>query len=324
MPIVDAIQKAKNIILSTHKSSDGDGLGSEIAMFHALHKIGKNVRFVHNDLIPSRYHFLLENTSEQNFLNLAAVSETPIDLALIFDTHDPLLCSPLFENLNEKNVPTYFIDHHVKIKNAPADEFLLIDESASCTGEIVFDLIRKMQIPLDTRIASSLYASLIFDTQNFKVIRDSVRPFAMASQLLSVGINSQDIQDQLFANWTTQKMNYLGYLVSQISYFENATIAVIRILKKDLLHFKVESEQVSDLVDFFMQIEDLKLAIVIREESADHHKLSFRSRRNTLALDWAKEFLGGGHNTSAGAWVNKSLLEIEDQIKKLIQLKLRQ
>lgn len=116
MLIVDAIQKAQNIILSTHKSSDGDGLGSEIAMFHALHKIGKNVKFVHNDLIPSRYHFLLENTSAQNFLSLQDIPGTTIDLALIFDTHDPLLCSPLFETLNEKNVPTYFIDHHVKIK----------------------------------------------------------------------------------------------------------------------------------------------------------------------------------------------------------------
>ena len=130
MSIVNAIKNAQNIILSTHKSSDGDGLGSEIAMFHALHKIGKNVSFVHNDLIPSRYHFLLENTSAENFLSLQSVPNTPIDLALIFDTHDPLLCSPLFETLKEKNVPTYFIDHHIKIKNAPEDSFLLIDEYA--------------------------------------------------------------------------------------------------------------------------------------------------------------------------------------------------
>lgn len=305
-------------MLSTHKSSDGDGLGSEIAMYYALKKINKNVFFMHIDAIPARYHFLLDKVPSSAFIDLNDLEKQPTDLALIFDTHEPSLCNPLYENLIASQIPICFIDHHIKISQIGSAHHLVIDESASCTGEVVFELIQKLNISLDQEIATALYASLIFDTQNFKVLRDNAKPFQMASALLAIGINSHSIQDQLFANWNIEKMNFLSFLIPQVSYYENQSIAVIRILKKDLIHFKVDAEQIADFVDLFMQIKSLQLAIVIRQDSATNHKLSFRSRGLSKARDWALAFNGGGHTLSAGAWVNQSMPEIEKQIQDLI------
>ncbi len=318
MLLIEAIKNAQNIILSTHKSADGDGLGSEIAMYHALKKIGKAVSFVHVDIIPSRYHFLLESVSSKDFQKLEELDFKSVDLALIFDTHDPLLCSPLYESLVKAHVQNFFVDHHIKTKSVVPNNDLFIDETASCTGEIVYDLIRRMNIGLDLNISTALYASLIFDTQNFKVIRDSVKPFSMASQLLLNGIEPQKIQDQLFANWNIEKMNYLGYLIQHVSYHENNSVAFIRILKKDLNQYNLNAEHVSDLIDFFMQIKTLTLAVVIREENMNFYKLSFRSRNSALALKWACAFQGGGHFNSAGAWVEKSLSAIESELDSLL------
>ena len=39
----DQINISNNIVLSTHINPDGDGLGSELAMFYYLKSIGKNV-----------------------------------------------------------------------------------------------------------------------------------------------------------------------------------------------------------------------------------------------------------------------------------------
>ena len=318
MVLLEAIKNAHHILLSTHKSSDGDGLGSEIAMYHALKKINKNVFFMHIDSIPPRYHFLLESIPSSAFIELNHLENQPTDLALIFDTHEPSLCSPLYENLISRQIPLCFIDHHIKTSQTGYHHHLLVDETASCTGEIVFDLIQKLNISLDKKIATALYASLVFDTQNFKVLRDNSKPFQMASSLLAVGINSQSIQDQLFANWNIEKMNYLSFLIPQVTYYDNQSIAVIRILKKDLNHFQVDAEQITDFVDLFMQIKSLQLAIVIREDSATSHKLSFRSRSTSKARDWSLVFNGGGHTLSAGAWVHQSMAEIEKQIQSLI------
>ncbi|OFZ29674.1 MAG: hypothetical protein A2622_10640 [Bdellovibrionales bacterium RIFCSPHIGHO2_01_FULL_40_29] len=319
MLIIEAISKAKSIILSTHKSSDGDGLGSEISMYYALKSLGKNVRFVHSDAIPTRYHFLIEKIPKEAFCSTQDLQSDSVDLALIFDTHDPKLCSPLYEILTKQHIPLFFIDHHVPTEYpvSPTTK-MLIDESASCTGEIVFGLIKKLQVPLNPLMASALYASLIFDTQNFKLIRDHQKPFLMASELLASGINYERIQNQMFANWNIEKMNYLSYLVTQVKYYHDNTIAIIKILKTDLERFHLDVEQVSDLVDLFMQIQTLSMAIVIREDSHQFHKMSFRSRHSSEALDWARAFDGGGHALSSGAWVPKTMAEIDLIIKELM------
>ena len=320
MLLVQEIQKAQNIILSTHKSSDGDGLGSEISMYLALTKLKKSVHFFHADTIPSRYHFLTERIASKAFCNsLASLPTEKTDLVLIFDTHDPKLCSPLFEYATAKNIPIYFIDHHVPTDYRTKKSNIIIDEMASCTGEMVFDLIKKLGIQIDEQMAAALYASLIFDTQNFKLIRDFKRPFQMASELLSLGIDYEKIQQQLFAHWNISKINYFSFVISQVVYKKQNTVAIIKILKLDLEKYNVSVDQVSDFVDLFMQINSLSLAVVIREDSVNFHKLSFRSRHNDNALLFARSFGGGGHNMSSGAWVEKSMVQIEHSLDILIQ-----
>lgn len=318
MPLIEDIKKAQNIVLSTHKNSDGDGLGSEMSMYFALKKLGKTVYFFHSDLVPARYHFLMEKIPTDLFLTETALQEVSADLVLIFDTHDPRLCAPLYNHMVDKRTPIYFIDHHVTTDYSLKNSQNHIDENASCTGEIVLDIIKKLEISLDPTMASALFASLIFDTQNFKFIRDYQRPFLMASELLETGIDYDKIQQQLFAHWSIEKMNYLAHLISNIVYKNNKTIALIKITSKDLAAFNIESDQVSDLIDFFMQIKSLEMSIVIREESPNYHKLSFRSRSNSKALTWAESFGGGGHAKSSGAWVDGSMAAIAQQLDQLI------
>ncbi len=314
--LIQKIRTAKKIWLSTHKNSDGDGLGSEVAFYHALKSISKDVRVVHNDRAPQRYSFLTAKINlHDGHENLAY---HPEDIALIFDTHDPLLCEPFFEKLRQKNVPIFFIDHHVPVKKVIENVAYLIDENACCTGEIVFDLIQKMGIEVNSDIATALYASLLFDTQNFKYLRNSAKPFDMASQLLKLGANHLLIQKNIFDNWSVDKMNYLSLLIKNVDYRDHHKIALIKIEKKNLIAFNLSSDDVSDFVDLFMSIQSLEVAIVIREEEENTFKLSFRSRTHEV-LSWAQRFNGGGHLYSSGAWIKDSQENIIQCIESLIK-----
>ena len=75
MDINSVISSAKNIWLSTHVSADGDGLGSEIAFFHALKKKGLSPKIIHVDAASERYNYLLQNIeihSKNIFFNFSA------------------------------------------------------------------------------------------------------------------------------------------------------------------------------------------------------------------------------------------------------------
>jgi len=316
MDINQKIKSARKIWLSTHKNADGDGLGSEMAFFHALKSMAKEVFVVHNDTSPERYSFLIENTPIHSANENLDLHES--DLAIIFDTHDANLCAPFFDLLQKKKVTFLFIDHHVPIRQKIENVIDLIDENACCTGEIVFELIQKLQIKLTPKIATSLYASLLFDTQNFKFIRNSAKPYDMASTLLKHGADHLLIQKNIFDNWSINKMNFLSLLIRNVDYRENHKIALIRIGRQQLVDFDLDSDDVSDFVDLFMSIQSLEVAIVIREEKTNDFKLSFRSRTHEV-LSWAQNFNGGGHLYSSGAWVTDTEENIFGKLDALIK-----
>lgn len=316
LPLLDA---AKTIWLSTHKSADGDGLGSEIALYHALKNRNYSVKIIHNDPVPERYQFLLGNIEVLDSDKIDKNIFSSQDLTFIFDTHDPKLCAPLFGFLQESQSKIFFVDHHVVFERKLDNVGYHIDENASCTGEIVLDLIKKMNSHVDQNIATALYTSLLFDTQSFKLLRNPVKIFDMAKELIQAGANHNQIYSILFDNWSVNKMNYLSRLIHQVTYKNNDT-AIICITKSDLNEFNLSTDDVSDLVDLFMSIKSLKTSIVVREDAHNYFKLSFRSRSKEI-LSWARVFGGGGHLYSAGAWVHDSAENILKKINVLIDSK---
>lgn len=316
MDIISRLKSARKVWLSTHMSADGDGLGSELAFYHALRRSSIEAHVIHNDIVAPRYQFL---TSSEPILQNAQVADSEFsnqDVAVIFDTNDPQICKPLIDRLHRAGVTIIFVDHHIEIKAQLPNVILHIDVSASCTGELTYDLIQKLNVPLDTKIATCLYTSLLFDTQNFKNMRDPAKILGLARVLVEAGADHNHIQSSLFENWTINKFNYLAKLIDRVSY-KNEDTAIIRMSLSDLHQHQLSPDEVSDIVDLFMGLKNLHVSIVVREESPNYFKLSFRSRKNEI-LSWAREFGGGGHLYSAGAWVNDSEKNILEKIDHLI------
>ena len=68
------IQKSNNIVLSTHVNPDGDGLGSQLALYYYLSHIGKECRIVNTSKLPDLYKFLdpdnvIEYYDDENHIN---------------------------------------------------------------------------------------------------------------------------------------------------------------------------------------------------------------------------------------------------------------
>lgn len=319
MNIMPFLETTKTIWLSTHKSADGDGLGCEVALYQALKSQNYSVKIIHNDLAPKRYQYMFNGIEviDTNSVDKSIFSAE--DLVIIFDTHDPKLCSPLFEHITESQTKIIFIDHHVQFEKKMENINYFIDEKASCTGEIVFKIIQQLNIKITKDIATALYSSLLFDTQNFKNLRNPENIFEMAKYLIQSGADHNYIHRELFDTWSIDKMNYLSKLIKDVQYKKN-DVALISINQNDLSKYNLTSDDVSDFVDLFMTVRNINISIVIREEKTQYYKLSFRSRSQEI-LSWAREFGGGGHLYSAGAWVSGSLSSIQNNMYSLIDRK---
>ena len=106
----DRLIDAKSIILSTHKNPDGDGLGSEIAMFYYLKNINKDVRIINYSETPERYKFMDPNSSIETYapeIHDKWISNA--DLVIVFDLGDYLRLCDLGDSIKNNNIDVIYI-----------------------------------------------------------------------------------------------------------------------------------------------------------------------------------------------------------------------
>lgn len=311
--IVQKIKKANSLILSTHRECDGDGLGSEIALYHALKKIGKQVRILNLDQTAPKYNFLNPN----QHVGVFEAPHDPIestDLALIFDTNDSRMLGKLYEKIEQQCKEIIFIDHHPILNKGPKPtQSSVINTEAASTGEMAYDIIKKLNIPLDKNIAKALYTSIAFDTQVFRYVRNSPKSHEIAVDLLKYEHHPDEIHRQLFGQQSIKKFQFLSEALKNIEYFSDGHFALIKIKKNDLSNHKLTAEDSRDLIDMVMNIESLEAAVLLREDSPDKYKVSLRSKGRIEVLSIAESLGGGGHLYTAGAFYCGEYEELKEK-----------
>lgn len=299
--LANKIHKAKTVLLTTHRQCDGDGLGSELAIYHALKKVGKQVRILNVDGTPKKYDYL----NPDKYIQYYDGSFDPIaepDLALIFDTNDRRLIEPLYEELEKRCKEIVFVDHHPVLKEGPSPTTgSIIDIRAASTGELAYDIIQALQIPMDADIARALYTSIVFDTQLFRYVRNSPRSHEISIELLKYEKKPAEIHRCLFGNFTAPKLKFIAQSLSNVEFFEDEQLAILHIKTENLTAMGLDVDDSRDLIDMIMNIESVRAAAVFREDSPRIHKLSLRSKGEFPILSIAETFGGGGHHYASGA-----------------------
>ncbi|MBX3018488.1 MAG: bifunctional oligoribonuclease/PAP phosphatase NrnA [Bdellovibrionaceae bacterium] len=314
--LANIIKAAKSIVLSTHRHCDGDGLGAEMALFFALRKIGKKVQVINLDATPRKYRFLQPDHWIQYFDENPTIPND-VDLTLIFDTNDERLVEPLFSACTQQGAKVVFIDHHPILEQGPKPSAeSVIDTLAASTGEMAFQLIQQLGIPLDRDIARCLYTSITFDTQLYRFIRNSPNSHLIAAELLRYDIDPEEVHRHLFGNQTVQKMAFLAKALGQIEYFGEGRVAVLKIRDADLAYYGLETDESRDLIDMIMTIETLEAGVIFREDLHDRrvYKVSLRSKGQLPVLGLAESLGGGGHMFAAGANYRGDFDELRDKV----------
>lgn len=310
--IAQKLRNASSVILSTHRHCDGDGLGAQLAVFHALRQMGKQVRIVNVDQPAKKYDFLETDRWVQIY---GETQVTAADLALIFDTNDSRLVEPLFSDLTKRAREVLFVDHHPVLKEGPQPTpGSLIDTSAASTGEIAYRLITELGVPMNAEIARPLYVAVVFDTQLFRYVKADPRSHLMAAELLKYERAPEDVHRRLFATYTIDKMDFLGRALSRVEYTANGKVAFVRLSSKDLRASGLDPDEAIDILDLVMNIETVQAGALVREDAPGLFKVSLRSKGNVRVLPLAESLGGGGHPFAAGCTVGRDGHELRELV----------
>lgn len=301
-------------------------MGAELALYHSLKAMGKNVKALNVDPVPRKYKFLSPEEHIQIYENDPSLPEA-IDLVLIFDTNDERMLDPLYQPLKERAKKIQFIDHHpllLKGPQPPSDS--LIDTTAASTGELAWKIIKALGSPINREVARALYTSITFDTQLYRFIRNSPTSHIIAAEMLTYDIDPEEIHRHLFGNQTVNKVAFLAKALGQIEYHCEGRLAILRLRDEDMMTYGLDTDDSRDVVDLVMNIETLQAAALFREDSPDRYKVSLRSQGQIEVVDVAESIGGGGHPFAAGAvytgpWEKLKSTVVNQLIAKLDSLK---
>lgn len=316
------LHDAGSIIITSHKSPDGDSMGCSLGLFHFLKKQGYPVTVCHPDVAPSFLHWmpgsdeilLLESEPERvkELLDKA-------DLIFCLDYHHPSRTGKMEELLVASHAKKVIIDHH----RDPDPEFatlLFSDISSSSTSQLIYDLIESMgKLDLiDEKSGKCLYTGLVTDTGSFRFSATSARTHHIAGDLINRGIKTWQVHESLFDTNSLNKLKLVSYaLLEKLVILPEYKTAYIWLTRKEEERFNVIKGDTEGLVNQVLSIEGVKLAGFFKE-SDQIIKISFRSKGEIPTNQLSKaHFEGGGHlNASGGKYVGK----IEDAVRKFVTI----
>lgn len=284
----------ENILILTHKSPDGDAMGSSTALYYGLKQMGKRVTVRCSDPIPKKFGYLFGEFEEDAFEPEAVVT---VDVA------DPnRLGDSLLEYADRVNV---CIDHH--ITNGMSADCLYVDETAAATCEIIYDLLKELGIDLTKAMMNSLYTGVCTDTGCFKFSNTTAKTHRIAAELIAGGCDYQEINTALFDTKSRKRLELERVALDSMEFYFEDRMAVVILTKEILERVAADSEEVGGIVSIPRQVEGVDIGVVIREEADGKYKISIRTSKRVNAAQICEKFGGGGHLRAAGCTISSDL-----------------
>ncbi|MCX5695559.1 MAG: bifunctional oligoribonuclease/PAP phosphatase NrnA [Candidatus Omnitrophica bacterium] len=305
------IRRHKRFLISSHTSPEGDALGSELAFYYLLKKLGKQGVIVNEDPLPAEYDFF--PGKEKIRLYKPGLKDIDFDCLAILDCTDLSRVGQV-KLLNKNNKPVINIDHH--ISNSKFGTVNLVEPLASSASEIVFKLYKEMRVPFDQDSALLLYAGILTDTGSFRYSNTTAFTHKAVAELLSFNINPNQIYKKIYENIPFADMQLLSKMLTRIHRAAEGRITWVSVPAKMLRHKKLSFDLGDHILSFIRSIKDTQVAALFRENLGGKKEIRFNLRSNGLVdvNKIAQAFGGGGHKTASGCTISGKLSEVRKKV----------
>jgi len=310
--IVHTIRRARTIAISGHVNPDGDSIGSLLALGLGLGSLGKKVYMLCQNKIPSNYRAL------PGIDGMVKTIDKRVDLAIAVD------CSII--DLLDKNILIFKkaksileIDHH-EFRRSFGD-MQLIDCKASAVGELIYSILKKMNIKITQEIAENILTSIIVETNLFKL--PNIRPFTfkICAELLKTGVNFPKLVNKVYGPKTREAMILSALCLLRAKFLKKGRIVWSTITKRDLDMVGARDYDTDAIASEINSMKGVEITVLFREKNRHILRVSLRSKGDISIGKIAQEYKGGGHSDIAGCYIpndKKSISRILSSVEALL------
>jgi len=307
--IVDAVRSRKRFVLSSHSRPDGDSIGSQLAMAYALRALGKDVTIINQDSAPGP---ILQFPGVDTIV-IANEVAGEYEAAIIMECSD--LARTGVSGLNRSFVIN--IDHHPG--NTEFGDINWFDSSAAACGEMVFDLVGALGVPMSLEIATHVYLAILTDTGSFHYSGISPRTFDICKRTLEAGVDPVQIARMVYDSNHMGRLKLFGSVLSAMQIDRTGRIAIVYVDHAMARAAGGSYEDTEGLVNLPLTVKEIDAVVFFKQERDDEYRVSLRSKGEIDIGAVAKAFGGGGHKNAAGCTVRGSIDDLKRQLVEKVE-----
>ncbi len=300
----------QRICLTTHVNPDGDGIGSEVALVHILRAQGIEAVITNPSPTPERFAFLFTDLPGVDRSGHGVKELRRADAILVLDIADLGRLGNLAATVRERGVPVGCIDHHASEGVLPPGP-RFVDATAAATGELIFMLARERGWTIPLEAARALYVALVTDTGGFRFSNTRPRTLRIASELLALGIDTEQVYLDVYASAPAGRPRLLAEVLQTLVVEESIGLAWLTVPPGAMERHGVGSDDLDGVVEHARSIRGIRLALLFREMSGGRIKVSLRSVGTVDVAVLAARFGGGGHSRAAGVALPGTLGDVQ-------------
>ena len=306
----DVLRRHDSFAVVGHVDPDLDSVGSVLALTAALQALGKQAVAVSPDPPPAAWSFL------PGFDRMVVGEAVPfaVQVAVVVDTE-----------VSEKRLGRAWplaraarlrvnLDHHDT--NAKDAEVAVVEPSAAATGEIIYHLIRELEVPLAREVAIPLYAAILTDTGSFRFSSTRAETFRIAAALVEAGADPAEVASRVYDTRPWAYIRLLGQLLAGMRRTEDGRVAWMELTRELAEASGLSAGELEGLVQYPRMVDGVEVALLFKEMGPHQTRVSLRSQRYVDVSAVARQFGGGGHLRSAGCTVP---LPLDEAVRQVVQ-----
>lgn len=320
------ISDAKNIIITCHKSPDGDAIGSTLGWAEYLRSIGKEPTIIVPDQYPDFLSWI-PNTEK-----IVRYDKHPEKCDMLFKIADLVFCldynttsrvDEMEKALVSSTAPKVLIDHHLD-PDVPA-VLTISHPDLSSTCELVFRIVWQLDgfNRLSKQFAIPIYCGMMTDTGGFLYNSTRSEIYFIIGELLTKHIDKDKIYRNVYHNYSESRIRLMGFVMyEKLVYLPESHAAYYSLTRQEQKRFHFIKGDAEGLVNIPQQIKGLKLSISLREDTDKPNIVwvSLRSIDDFPCNKMAEEFFnGGGHLNASGGRINGTMEEAIATVNRAIE-----
>ncbi|GGF97125.1 DHH family phosphoesterase [Paenibacillus aceti] len=306
-----------DFLVVAHIQPDGDAVSSTLTVGWLLSCLGKNYTMVNEGPIPRRMSYLWQAD------RIVDLSATPLDTKF---RH--VICVDCADFKRVGKTAEYFtedalilnIDHHPTNDAYGAVNFIIPD--AAATAEILYDLLKYMEIPLNYEVATAIYTGLLTDTGGFRYSSTTPKVMAIASDLLEYKVDGPGLSELLLEQMTLPQLKLLTRALNGLQMTEDGKIGWVTITDEDMRATGAIHEDLEGIVNYPRNIQGVEVGMLFKVIHEGAVKVSLRSAGKVDVAQVAQSFGGGGHVRAAGARIEGVPEQIVSRVVEQVKLQL--